>query len=197
MSFTFYKEAQMKTQADTVCEIEFKDIGQKELILFFGSPYAYEMLKAPYGQQIVLTPVSRLKKWQANRGYSYGSIVEPTIPNGCMYQCISNGNSGSVEPVWDTKYQSQNNSGSLVFVNLGAKVQLTDVSLALSRSELNNAIAGRALNLGDQLQGGTSVPIFIKINNADKSPRSDRADPCIGIELSPTTTETIVHTAEL
>jgi|GEM_PF-6256373 len=41
-------------------------------------------------------------KWQASTAYNQGDLVEPTTPNGYVYQCTVAGTSGSSEPTWPT-----------------------------------------------------------------------------------------------
>ena len=49
--------------------------------------------------EITYRPPSR----QNNTAYIRGvSVVLPTTPNGCMYECISGGISSSTEPTWGT-----------------------------------------------------------------------------------------------
>ncbi len=40
--------------------------------------------------------------WQASHTYSLGDVVEPTTPDGNVYECTTAGISGATEPSWDT-----------------------------------------------------------------------------------------------
>ncbi|WP_370387378.1 hypothetical protein [Snodgrassella alvi] len=194
MAFTLYTDAKMTTEASSPYQLDFNGVGVSDFKLFFGSPYVYETLKPKSDQQIMLIPASRLKKWQAGGTYGFGNIVEPTVANGCMYQCLGSGQAGSNEPAWSTDYGSECTSGGLVFVNLGAKFQPTDIRLALKQSDLGSAVSGEALAIGTELKGGTAIPVYIRVTNSNNAVRTDRTDPCISIRLNATTTETVVQT---
>lgn len=197
MPFTLYEDEQMTREAVSPYQLNFNGTGKNEFRLYFGSPYSYETLRPKSDQQIMLIPASRLEKWQPERGYSIGDIVEPTAANGCMYQVLNNGTTSTQEPEWSTVPNARCSSGGVVFANLGAKFQLEDIRLSLTQSGLGNAAPGAFLPLGGQLQGGKAVPVFIRVTNNDSTPRSDRSDPCIIIRLNATTTETIAHSGNL
>lgn len=197
MPFTLYADEQMTREAISPYQLDFNGTGKNEFRLYFGSPYSYETLKPKSDEQIMLIPASRLEKWQPEYGYSIGNIIEPTVANGCMYQVLSNGTTSTREPEWSTVPNTQCSSGGVVFVNLGAKFQLEDIRLSLTQSGLDNAAPGAFLPLGEQLQGGKAIPVFIRVTNNDSTPRSDRSDPCISIRLNATTTETIAHSGKL
>jgi len=40
--------------------------------------------------------------WQASTAYSLGDVVEPTTPDGNVYECTTAGTSGATEPTWVT-----------------------------------------------------------------------------------------------
>lgn len=188
MPFLLYTDAQMTTEAISPIQLDFNGRGKKEIKLYFGSPDPDERLVPKTDDQIMLTATSRLKKWEAEHTYHTGDIVEPTIANGYMYQCLDNGQSGSNEPAWTTKPGSKCSSGGLIFINLGEKFQPADVRIASSAAGLDNA--GSVLELGAQLRGGSALPVFIRVTNSSNTVRSDRTDPCISIRLNATTTET-------
>ncbi|WP_144235836.1 hypothetical protein [Snodgrassella alvi] len=197
MSFTFYRDEQMTITAVNPYQLDFNRAGKTEFRLYFGSPYSYETLKPKSDGQIMLIPASRLEKWQPERGYSIGNIVEPTIANGCMYQVLSNGTTSTKEPEWSAVPNTQCSSGGVVFVNLGEKFQPNDIKMALTRDGLDRGTAGAALQLGEQLKGGKSIPVYFRINNASSTARSDRSDPSVSLSLNATITETIAHTGTL
>jgi len=197
MSFTFYKDEQMTITANDSYQLDFNGVGKTEFRLYFGSPYSHETLRPVSDQQIKLILNSRLKKWQPNYSYSIGNIVEPTIANGCMYQVLSNGTTSTREPEWSTVSNAQCSSGGVVFVNLGEKFQPNDIKMALTRDGLDKGTAGAALQLGEQLKGGKSIPVYFRINNASSTARSDRSDPSVSLSLNATITETIAHTGTL
>lgn len=43
-----------------------------------------------------------LTAWQASTAYSSGDRVEPTTPNGFVYECLTGGTSDASEPTWST-----------------------------------------------------------------------------------------------
>jgi hypothetical protein len=190
MPFILYTDAQMTMEAVSPYQLNFNGAGKNDFQLFFGSPHPNETLKPKSDQQIMLVPASRLKKWEPNRVYSFGNIVEPVVSNGYMYQCLDNAQTGNNEPAWGRERGSKCSSGSTIFINLGEKFQPANVQLSLTQAGLETAGAGGALELGTQLQGGRAIPIFIRVTNPSNSVRSDRSDPCISIMLNATITET-------
>lgn len=197
MSFTLYRDEMMTITAANLYQLNFNGVGKTEFRLYFGSPYSHETLRPVSDQQIKLILNSRLKKWQPNSGYGFGNIVEPTKANGYMYKVIGNGRTDLNEPEWGTEPDSQCSSGSVTFINLGAKFQPNDINMALSRSGLDKVTAGSALQLGEQLKGGKSIPVYFRITNSSSNKRSDRSDPSVSLSLNATITETIAHTGTL
>lgn len=197
MSFTFYKDEQMTITAISPYQLDFNRAGKTEFRLYFGSPYSYETLRPVSDEQVMLILSSRLKKWQPNYFYSFGNIVEPTIANGCMYQVLDNDRTSSIEPEWSTVPNTKCSSGRVTFVNLGEKFQPDDIKIALTHDGLDKVTAGTALQLGEQLKGGKSIPIYFRINNPSSTARSDRPDPSVSLSLNATIIETVVHTGTL
>ena len=197
MPFTLYADEQMTREAISPYQLDFNGTGKNEFRLYFGSPYSYETLRPKSDEQIMLIPASRLKKWEPNSGYSFGNIVEPIVSNGYMYESISNGRTSSNEPVWPTVVNDWCSSGGVHFLCLGAKFQLENIRMSLTQNGLDKATPGAFLPLGEQLQGGKPITVFIRVTNDDSTPRSDRSDPCISIRLNATTTETIAHSGNL
>ncbi|WP_371751570.1 hypothetical protein ABX013_15740 [Snodgrassella alvi] len=187
----------MTITAANLYQLNFNGVGKTEFRLYFGSPHSHETLRPVSDQQIMLILNSRLKKWQPNSGYGFGNIVEPTKANGYMYKVIGNGRTDLNEPEWGTEPDSQCSSGSVTFINLGAKFQPNDINMALSRSGLDKVTAGSALQLGEQLKGGKSIPVYFRITNSSSNKRSDRSDPSVSLSLNATITETIAHTGTL
>lgn len=192
MAFTLYTDSNMTHEAASPYPIDFNGTGTNDFVLYFGSPYTHETLTPKTGE-IMLIPFSRLKAWQPEQNYSFGQIIEPPVANGYMYQCVQAGQTGKTEPVWGIAVNKQCTSGSARFTNLGAKFKAADLKLSLTQQGLETAIGGAALGLGNQLQGGKAIPVYIRVSNSDKSARSDRSDPCISIRLSETMLDTIVQ----
>lgn len=190
MPFMLYTDAKMTVEVSNPYQMNFNGTGDCDVLLFFGSPDASEILRPKTDQKIMLIPSSRLKKWQPNLAFGVGSIIEPVTPNGCMYQSVNNVATGSNEPAWSQEQGSKCSSGGAIFVNLGAKFQPADVSLSLTADGLNSANGGQALALGAELQGGRAMPIYMRVSNHNGGVRSDRSDPCISIRLNATTTTT-------
>ena len=49
---------------------------------------------------------TRSTTWTASQFYSYGSIVQPTVPNGRFYRVVVPGTSGLTEPNFPTQYRT-------------------------------------------------------------------------------------------
>lgn len=197
MSFTLYRDEMMTITANDSYQLDFNGAGKTEFRLYFGSPYSYETLRPVSDEQIMLILSSRLKKWQPNYFYSFGNIVEPTTANGCMYQVLDNDRTSSIEPEWSTVPNTQCSSGRVTFANLGEKFQPDDIKMSLTHDGLDKAAPGTALQLGEQLKGGKSIPVYFRINNPSSAARSDRSDPSVSLSLNATITETIAHTGTL
>lgn len=84
---------------DTYFTIEFRNLTYKltrKLANLFSKTCRAEFGDSKCG--VILDPPT----WQASTLYEIGQVVEPTIPNGRRYECISSGVSGATEPTWST-----------------------------------------------------------------------------------------------
>lgn len=65
-----------------------------------------------------VTSIVRMNKradvWEASTEYAAGAKVQPTVPNGHFYVCRQAGNSGAIEPDWNTRETSRTYDGDSV-----------------------------------------------------------------------------------
>jgi len=98
---------------------------------------------------------TRSTSWTALLYYSYGSIVQPTVPNGRFYRVIVPGTSGATEPNFPTQgYTGQvvADVGDLLFVDYGpAQEEIYDVRSAARACWIRKA--GIVANLTDVEDG--------------------------------------------
>ncbi|PIT55020.1 hypothetical protein BHC59_11930 [Snodgrassella alvi] len=187
MAFMLYTDKKMRNPANT--RLTFNGVGNLDVVLYFGSSQSDEVLSPETDAQIILKPVNLIKKWQPNKYYDYGNIIEPSNPNGYIYQCITPGRTGSKEPRWWVDYIS-GVSGSAWFKVLGEAFRHTDIKISLTQAGLDSAVGGEGIELGDQLQGGRAIPIYMRVVNKSYSLRNDFTDACRGLATNSTITTT-------
>lgn len=56
------------------------------------------------GDVVIPEAVANIAEWAAETAYTAGQYVYPTTPNGCMYECLVSGTSGSTPPAWSVQY---------------------------------------------------------------------------------------------
>lgn len=146
----------------------------QDTTLYLGSTNSNRKLQAdsnPGTDNMTLTPTDGITDWATSTAYSSGDRVEPTTPNGYVYECTTAGTSdASTEPTWPTTGigSSTVNDGTVTWTLLSARHELTEIKLALTSGGLSGATAGAALNIGTTINGGTgnAQEIHIRVTNA-------------------------------
>ena len=179
--FTFWANPEMTAEVTSPYPIVYNGTGSVDIVMYYGSNDADEILTSATSEPITLMPINKLEKWESARYYKVGDIIEPVIANGQMYKCTIPGTSGHTEPEWQTKPAAVISSGTAQFISYGAKFVCSDVKMALSRTGLDTADAGGSISLGQSMRGGAPIAIYIRITNRFNNLRSDTTDPCISI----------------
>ena len=179
--FKFYTDSEMHEPKEEY-RIDFTGEGFVDFTLYFGSIYEKEKLRS-VKDKIQMWPESRLQKWQPNRSVPEGLYIEPQIPNGYMYKCVQSGVTGETEPIWPLTDDVKNDN-TVTWRCLGQKIKPEDVRMALKRSALKEAEGGAKLELGAEIKGGQSIPIYFRVINTDSTPRTDLLNPCICIKIN-------------
>lgn len=181
MAFKLYTDKTMQNEAWTLL-YNYRGKGSVDTLLYFGSPNPNEILTAEEGEQITLTPVNLATEWKPNQVYYIGQII--VNRSGLMYRCTKAASGGATEPAWWKV--GIGNIGKATFMYLGDMFRHTDIKLALNKKGLDTAKGGEGINLGEQLQGGVAVPIYIRDTNNSYDNRDDKTGVCRGLELNKT-----------
>lgn len=165
--------------------------GAQDFVLYFGSTDSARELEAnsnPGTDDIELSPTDLLPNWAAAVSRSLGDLIEPSTPNGYVYECTTSGTShASTEPTWPTSgLGSTVTDGTAVWTFRGAKHLTTEIKLASTNDGLAGATPGAALSLGTNLAGGVAnaEEIHIRITNAVTVIRNNAAHAEIGININ-------------
>lgn len=181
IGFNFYFDSEMKDQVEEYT-IHFTGKGSEDFTFYFGSTNkTYQLWSAT--NKIQIWPESNLQKWTPNREVRRDFIVEPPTPNGYYYRCMQSGKTGQTEPVWPSTGEV-NNDNSVIWKCLGKKIRPEDVKMALERSSLKDVEGGAKLDIGAEIKGGESIPIYFRVTNTDSTIRSDLFHPCISIKIN-------------
>jgi len=142
-------------------------------VLYLGSTNSARKLQAnsdPGVDNITVTPTDNIDDWAGTTAYSLNDRVEPTTPNGYVYECTTAGTSSGSEPTWPTTGigSSTVSDGTVVWTLLSARHEITEVKLATTSGGLSGATGGAALSLGNTINGGSgnAAEIHYRITNA-------------------------------
>lgn len=167
-------------------------------VLYLGSTNSNRKLQAnsnPGVDNITITPTDGIADWAATTAYTVGQRVEPTTPNGYVYECTTAGTTAGSEPTWPTTGigSSTVSDGTVVWTLLSARHEITEVKLALTSGGLPGATGGAALSLGNTINGGSgnAVEINYRITNAVTNVADNTGYPAITLDIN-TVLETIL-----
>ena len=172
ISFKVYDDSGLTTESSTTLQLtHFTDLsdGDQDFQYYFGSTESNRVLKAtsnPGTDQITITPTRVLPAFAASTAYSLGDIVEPTTPNGYIYEVTQAGTS-STEPTWPTTLGSTITTGGVIFTTLSEDHPITEIKLATSEAGLDGATAGASLDLGTSISSGSgnAVEFWLRVTN--------------------------------
>lgn len=175
-TFDLYTDSGLTTAfTGTLTFTHFTDLSDnpQDGVLYLGSTNSARKLQAnsdPGVDNITVTPTDGIDDWAATTAYSLNDRVEPTTPNGYVYECTTAGTSAGSEPTWPTTGigSSTVSDGTVVWTLLSARHEITEVKLATTSGGLAGATGGAALSLGNTINGGTgnAVEIHYRITNA-------------------------------
>jgi hypothetical protein len=163
----------------------------QDFTLYFGSTDETKQLDAysnPGVDDVTLTPTDKLEDWDTATAYALGDLVEPTTPNGFVYQCTTAGTShAATEPTWPVVgIGTTVSDGTAVWTFKGARHEITEIVLALDSGDLGTNTPGDPIILGTTLLGGEAnvIPIYIRIENAVTTVRSNTGHAEIAIDIN-------------
>ena len=67
-----------------------------------------------------------------------GSIIKPSVENGLLYICSTEGTSDALEPVWNTSIDGTTNDGSVVWTGIRAYALSGTVDSSANKSQIND-----------------------------------------------------------
>jgi hypothetical protein len=179
----------------------FTDTGQTTAFTgtLSGSNTAGRKIEAnsnPGVDNITLTPTDAIVDWAVATAYSLNDRVEPTTPNGYVYECTTAGTShASVEPTWPTTGigTSTVSDGTAVWTLLSARHEITEVKLASSNAGLTAATGGAALAIGTSVTSevANQYEVHYRITNAVTNVADNTGKVAITLDLN-TIVETVV-----
>lgn len=194
LSFKLYTDAGLTTPFSGLFQLNHAtnlSDNPQDFELWFGSNAADTQLQAASGpgvDPIVLTPTDTLEDWETGTAYSLGATVEPTSPNGFVYRVTTAGTShATTEPTWPTSgVGSTVTDGTVTWTLLGARHQITEITLALSEADLDTNTPGDPLNIGTTILSGVgnAVHLFIRVTNAVTEVRNNASHPEIGVYIN-------------
>lgn len=158
------------------------------ITLYFGSTETGRTLEAtsnPGVDDITLTPTDALDAWAATTAYSLGARVQPTTPNGYVYECTTAGTSAGSEPTWPTGAIGNTVvDGTVVWTLVASKHATTEIELSDDGVTYNTA--GTALVLGTSLSSGVgnAVSVYIRVTNGVTTVISNTGYPEITLDIN-------------
>lgn len=185
----------------TLTFTHFTDLSDnsQDTVLYLGSTDAARKIQAnsnPGVDNITMTPTDAITDWVAATANVVGDRVEPTTPNGYVYECTTAGTThASVEPTWPTTGigTSTVSDGTVVWTLLSARHEITEIKLATTSVGLDSAVAGAALSLGTVINGGNTndQAIHIRVTNAVTNVADNTGHAAITLDLN-TILETVL-----
>lgn len=163
----------------------------QDFTLYFGSTETGRKLEAtsnPGVDDITLTPTDTLDDWAVATAYSLGDLVEPTTPNGFVYKCTTAGTShAATEPTWPVVgIGSTVSDGTAVWTFVGARHEITEVTLALAAVDLGTNTPGNPLVIGTTIDSlvANAIPIYIRVTNAVTTIRNNVGHAEFGVYIN-------------
>lgn len=197
----FTDSAQTTAFTGTLTFTHYTDLsdGTQDGVLYLGSNTAGRKIEAnsnPGVDNITLTPTDGITDWATATAYSLNDRVEPTTPNGYVYECTTAGTShASTEPTWPTTGigSSTVSDGTAVWTLLSARHEITEVKLASTSGGLPGATGGAALTIGTSVTSevANQYEIHYRITNAVTNVADNTSYAAITLNLN-TIIETVV-----
>jgi hypothetical protein len=165
----------------------------QDFVLYFGSAETagtrqLEATSNPGTDQITITPTDTIDGWVVATAYTLGDYIEPSTPNGNVYECTTAGTShATTEPTWPTTgIGSTVTDGTAVWTLKGAKHATTEIKLASTSGGLSGATAGAAMNLGTTITSGSAnkVEVNLRVTNAVTTVRNNTGQPELGVFIN-------------
>lgn len=175
-SFDLFTDSGLTTAfTGTLSFTHYTDLSDnpQDTVLYLGSNNSNRKIQAdsdPGVDNMTVTPTDGIADWAATTAYTLGQRVEPTTPNGYVYEVTTAGTTAGSEPTWPTTGigTSTVTDGTVVWTLLSARHEITEIKLATTSGGLAGATAGAALSLGTVINGGVvnAQEIHIRVTNA-------------------------------
>ncbi len=197
ISYKLYDDSGLTTESSTTLQLtHFTDLsdGDQDFTYYFGSTETNRVLKAvsnPGVDQITITPTYILASFTASAVYSLGDIVQPTTPNGYIYE-VTQAGTASTEPTWPTTLGSTVTTGGVIFTALSEDHPTTEIKLATSEGGLAGATPGASLDIGTSIDSGSAnaVTIWVRVTNTIDTVMSNYGNPELSIAIESVQEET-------
>lgn len=170
LSFKLYTDAGLTTPFSNIFQLVHQtnlSDNPQDFQLWFGSPLANRVLETTANagvDNIVLTPTDTLPDWMASTVYALGDRVEPTTPNGFVYEATVAGTSGATEPPFPTGgIGSTVTDNGITWRLYSDRHQITEMKLASTAAGLPGATGGAALSLGTTINSGVANAVEINV----------------------------------
>lgn len=157
-------------------------------VFYFGSTNTAEQLQTQNNSgmdNIMITPVDALPNRVGNTAYNVGDVVEPANGGGYVYQCITAGTTAATAPSWLKTANSNTADGTVVWRCKGKRYNPSDIKLALSQADLNSAVGGAALSLGNTVKGGAAIAIYVRFMGSVSDKYDLRSKDFVSLDLNP------------
>lgn len=195
ISYKLYDDSGLTTESSTTLQLtHYTDLsdGDQDFTYYFGSTESNRVLKAtsnPGVDQITLTATYILASFTASASYSLGDIVQPTTPNGYIYE-VTQAGTASTEPTWPTTLGSTVTTGGVIFTALSEDHPTTEIKLATSEGGL--AAGGQTLDIGTSIDSGSAnaVTIWVRVTNTIDTVMSNYGNPELSIAIESVQEET-------
>lgn len=175
-SFDLFTDSGLTTAfTGTLSFTHYTDLSDnpQDTVLYLGSNNSNRKIQAdsdPGVDNMTITPTDGITDWAATTAYTLGQRVEPTTPNGYVYEVTTAGTSAGSEPTWPTTGigTSTVTDGTVVWTLLSARHEITEIKLATTSGGLAGATGGAALSLGTVINGGSgnAQEVHIRVTNA-------------------------------
>jgi hypothetical protein len=197
MSFKFWTNEALTNEFGGLYQLvrrtDLSDNPQDRVLYLGSTDDTLELLafSDPGNDDIIITVEDILPNWEPETAYDVGDRVQPTTPNGYVYECTSAGTTNNTEPTFPTGAIGDTVvDGTVTWTLRSARHETGEITLATSAEDLATNTPGASLNLGTSIQGGVenAQEIHIRFNNAvtNVSNNTGHADLALHITESDT-----------
>ena len=154
---------------------------------YFGSPQNFGKLQAETGAgvtNIQVFPQFNLPDIERNKAYDIG-IKNDYHVNGFVYRLLTAGTTAASSVAYPQALGATVTDGTAVFRCVSAAHKTTEIKFAMSQSDLETAIAGAALSIGNTINAGSAIPIYYSILDSVDNVFNDSQTPQLCFAITP------------